>query len=75
VMKIKIAVFWVLTPCIVVVGHQRFGGPCFFHLQSEERGGKKVPRDVKPRHYTASQPRNPQLHLVYTRFKPRSSRL
>jgi hypothetical protein len=26
---------WVLTPCSVVVGYQRFGRPCCFHLQSE----------------------------------------
>jgi len=35
VMKIKIAVFWVLTPCSDVVGYQHFGGPCCSHLQSK----------------------------------------
>jgi hypothetical protein len=30
VMKIKIAVFWVLTPCSDVVGYQHFGGPVSF---------------------------------------------
>jgi hypothetical protein len=36
-------VFWVLTPCGVVVRHQRFGGPCFLHLQGEVTGmGKKA---------------------------------
>jgi len=25
-------VFWVVTPCSVVVGYQRFGGPCCSHL-------------------------------------------
>jgi hypothetical protein len=29
-------VFWVVTFCSVVVGYQRFGGPCCFHLQGEE---------------------------------------
>jgi hypothetical protein len=28
-------VFWVMTPCNDVVGRQRFGGPCCFHLQGE----------------------------------------
>jgi hypothetical protein len=26
-------VFWVVTPCSVVVGYERFGGPCRLHLQ------------------------------------------
>jgi len=25
---LQVDVFWVVTPCSVVVGHQRFGGPC-----------------------------------------------
>jgi len=33
--KIKVKVFWAATPCNVVVGHQRFGGPCCLHLQGE----------------------------------------
>jgi hypothetical protein len=24
----QLEVFWVVTPCSVVVGYQRFGGPC-----------------------------------------------
>jgi hypothetical protein len=27
--------FWVVTPCIDVVGYQRFGGPCCLHLHGE----------------------------------------
>jgi hypothetical protein len=29
---IQVEVFWVVTPCSVVVGYQRFGGPCCLHL-------------------------------------------
>jgi hypothetical protein len=32
VVKIHAEVFWVETPCSVVVGYQRFGGSCCFHL-------------------------------------------
>jgi hypothetical protein len=28
-----VEVFWVVTLCIVVIGYQRFGGPCCLHLQ------------------------------------------
>jgi len=28
-------VFWVVTPCNVVVGCQRFRGPCWLHLHGE----------------------------------------
>jgi hypothetical protein len=30
--KIQVEVFWVMTPCSVVVGHQNFGGLGCFHL-------------------------------------------
>jgi hypothetical protein len=32
-MKIKVEVFWAVTPCSVVVGYQRFGGLYCSHLQ------------------------------------------
>jgi hypothetical protein len=32
---IQVKVFWVVTSCSVVVGYQRFGGPCCLHLQGE----------------------------------------
>jgi len=35
--KIQVEVFWVVTPCSVVAGWQRFGGPCCRHLQGEVR--------------------------------------
>jgi hypothetical protein len=35
VVMIKVEVFWVVTPCSIVVGYRRFGGPCCFHLQDE----------------------------------------
>jgi hypothetical protein len=33
--KFQVEVFCVVTPSNVVVGNQRFGGPCCFHLQGE----------------------------------------
>jgi len=33
--RIYVHVFWVVMQCIVVVGYQRFGGPCCLHLQDE----------------------------------------
>jgi hypothetical protein len=32
---LQVEVFWTVTPCIAVVRHKRFGGPCCFHLQGE----------------------------------------
>jgi hypothetical protein len=29
----QVEVFWIVTPCSVVVGYRRFGGPCCLHLQ------------------------------------------
>jgi len=34
-MKIQVVVFRVVTPSNNVVGYQRFGGPCWLHLQSK----------------------------------------
>jgi hypothetical protein len=34
-MMVQVDVFWVVPPCSVVVGGQRFGGPCCLHLQGE----------------------------------------
>jgi hypothetical protein len=40
--RIQVEVFWVVTFRKVVVGYQRFGGPCCLHLQDELTGdGKK----------------------------------
>jgi len=36
VIKIQVAVLWVMTPSSDVVGYQRFGEPCCLHLQSDE---------------------------------------
>jgi hypothetical protein len=33
--KIQVEAFWVVTPCSVAVGYQRFRGPCCLHLQGE----------------------------------------
>jgi hypothetical protein len=35
------SVFWVVMPCNVAVGYQRFGGPYCFHLQGEVNGAVK----------------------------------
>jgi len=32
-MKTEVVVYWLMTPCRVVVGYQPFGGPCCHHLQ------------------------------------------
>jgi len=32
-MKIQVVVFWVVTPCHVAVGYQRFGGPRYLTLK------------------------------------------
>jgi len=35
ILLVQVEVFWVVTPCRIVVGHQRFRGlPCL-HLQGE----------------------------------------
>jgi hypothetical protein len=34
----QVEVFWFLTPCSVVVGYQRFRGPCCIHLQGDVAG-------------------------------------
>jgi hypothetical protein len=34
-MKVQVEVFWVVMPYSVVVGYQRFKGPCYLHLQGE----------------------------------------
>jgi len=33
--KIQVEALWVVTPCSVVVGYQRFGRPCCLYLQGE----------------------------------------
>jgi len=32
----QVEVFWAVAPCSVVVGYQRFRGPCCLHLHIEE---------------------------------------
>jgi hypothetical protein len=55
-MKIQVAVFWVVMPHSDVVEQQCFGGTCCHchHLQGED-GGSMV--GILPHHYTVSQPR------------------
>jgi len=47
----QVEVFWFVTPRSVVVGCQRFGGPCCHHLHVA----------ILPQHYTSSRPRRPRL--------------
>jgi hypothetical protein len=37
----QVEVFWVVTPCSVVVGYQPFGGLCWLHLQDDVAGDGK----------------------------------
>jgi hypothetical protein len=46
------AVFWVVAPCSLVEGFQRFRGPCCLHHQGDNRNVGKLPSD-----YTTLQPR------------------
>jgi hypothetical protein len=34
-LKMQIEVFWIVTPCSVVVGYQRLGGPYCHNLEGE----------------------------------------
>jgi hypothetical protein len=63
-MKIQLEVFWVVTPCSVVLGKQRFRGPCRLHLQDEDGGGM-VPRNVGTlsQHYMKSQLRRSRFEF------------
>jgi hypothetical protein len=35
ILQLSIVVFWVVTPCGLVGGHQRFGGTYRLHLQAQ----------------------------------------
>jgi hypothetical protein len=52
----QVEVFWVVTPCIVVVDYQLFRGPCCLHLYFKVEAAW-----TSEIHYTASQPRRPRL--------------
>jgi hypothetical protein len=41
-MRLKIVVFWDVTPCTLVNRYQRFGGICCLHLQGDTEGSSKV---------------------------------
>jgi len=40
VVNIQVEVYWVMTTCSAVLGHQRFGGTCCLHLQGEMNCGR-----------------------------------
>jgi len=46
-MMIQVEVFWVVTPCSVVVGYQCFRGPCC--LQGEVTRMEKIRHRYRPR--------------------------
>jgi hypothetical protein len=59
---------WGFKPCNCVVGYQRFGGPCWLHLQGDvtEDGGSMDLRNVGVlQHYTASQAELPRFKLFF----------
>jgi hypothetical protein len=37
-MQIKVEFFWAVTPCSILVGRQRFGGPRCLYFQGEVTG-------------------------------------
>jgi hypothetical protein len=39
--KVQVEIFCVVTPCNVVVGYQRFGGPYWLHLHATRRHNPK----------------------------------
>jgi hypothetical protein len=41
----RAVVFWVVTPCGVVVGYRRFGGPCGLH----HTVAKCISKEMHPR--------------------------
>jgi len=54
-MMIQVVVFWVVTPCSIVIGYQSFRGLCCLHGPPE-----------RWYHYTASQPTSSRLALTFT---------
>jgi hypothetical protein len=42
--KIHVEVFWVVTPCGGVVGHQHFRGLCYLHFRGEVTSSLRRPR-------------------------------
>jgi hypothetical protein len=54
-LKIKVEFFWVLRPCSVVVGYQRFRGPCFT-LQLEATGSS----ETSASYYSIARRNNPE---------------
>jgi len=66
--KIQVEVFWVVTPCSVVVGNQRFGCPCCLHLHPQDEGSTDIWNLSIVSHYTVSQPRRRCLKTVISSF-------
>jgi len=50
----QVDVFWIVTPCSFVTGHQRFRVPCCLHFTLKKEAAQ---------HYTALQPRRPRYEI------------
>jgi len=57
----QVEVFWSVSPCCVVVGHQCFRGSCHLQLQGE---AARISDDILPQYYTASHPRISRLRKI-----------
>jgi len=52
---LQVEVFWVVTPCNVMTGYQRFRDPCCLHLHPEGEGNMDLWNVCTlPQNYTAS---------------------
>jgi hypothetical protein len=66
-LSIQVMVFWVVMLCCVVVGYQRFGGPCCLHLQGEGPSKRWCPTTTlhgvttSKLRLESSSPRKPQM--------------
>jgi hypothetical protein len=58
---LQVQVFWVVTPCNVVVGYQSFRGPCCLHAH-HEGGSMDLWNFGTLPHHMESQPRKSRLH-------------
>jgi hypothetical protein len=65
--KIQVAVFWIMAPCSVVVGYQRFRGPCCLHLQHgslKRRCLTTTLNDIKTQKTATGEQRNTRRKVI-----------
>jgi len=60
-----VEVFWIVTPCSIVVGYQRFRGPCCLHPQGSMDLWNV---GILLLQYMVSQPRGPRLEIFSNSF-------